>query len=100
VLVVKNPPVLKTPIGEGLLRRPESFEPTAAENADFERFGSQLIDSLSNLPGVDIFDPTGYFCGTVKCSAFYQGVPMYTDDNHISAQGAMKFKDAVAPFIK
>jgi peptidoglycan/LPS O-acetylase OafA/YrhL len=100
VLLVKNPPVLKTTIGEGLLRRPDSFEPSAAENAEFERFGSQLIDSLSNVPNVDIFDPTAYFCGTGKCSAFYQGVPMYFDDNHLSGQGAVKLAGMVAPLVK
>jgi hypothetical protein len=100
VLVVKNPPVLKTTIGEGLLRRPDTFEPSAAENAEFEQFGSQLVDSLSNVPNVDIFDPTSFFCGAKKCSAFYQGVAMYFDDNHLSGQGALKFTGAVAPFIK
>jgi len=51
------------------------------------------------LPRIRIFDPTGYLCGEKKCSAFYQGEAMYRDDNHISAQGAMLFKDALAADI-
>jgi hypothetical protein len=99
LLVLKNPPVLKTGIGIGLLRRPESFEPMAKDSAEFEYFGAHLIDSLMGLPRMRIFDPTGYLCGEKKCSAFYQGEAMYRDDNHISAQGAMLFKDALAADI-
>lgn len=46
LLVLKNPPILKTGIGIGLLRQPESFEPTTNASAEFEYFGGHLIDSL------------------------------------------------------
>jgi len=95
VLVLKNLPILKSGIGIGLLRRRDSFEPSTDENSSVEKFGGQLIDSLRSLPRVKIFDPTPYLCSD-KCSAFYSGEAMYTDDNHVSAQGAMLFKDVLS----
>jgi peptidoglycan/LPS O-acetylase OafA/YrhL len=95
VLLIKSPPVLKSGIGVGLLRRRDSFEPTAQENRAAEEFASRMIDGMAAKARVRIFDPTDYYCAQ-KCSAFYRGVAMYTDDNHISSQGAMQFAGPIA----
>jgi peptidoglycan/LPS O-acetylase OafA/YrhL len=99
LLVVKPMPLLRTEIGEGLLRRPGSFEPTTAEHRQVNQLGAGLIDTLAADPRVEIFDPATVLCSD-KCSAFYRGVPMYGDDNHISAQGSLQFEALLSPYIK
>jgi hypothetical protein len=98
VLLVKPMPELRTEIGEGLLRRPGTFEPTAQEHRGLQELSSRLLDSQASNPRVRIFDPGEILCGD-KCSAFYRAVPMYTDDNHISAQGALQFKALLYDYL-
>jgi peptidoglycan/LPS O-acetylase OafA/YrhL len=98
VLLIKNPPVLKSGIGVGLLRRPGGYEPSAQESAAWEAFSSALIDREAADPRVRIFDPSAYLCRE-KCSAYYKGTAMYTDDNHISAQGALQFSGEIGALL-
>jgi peptidoglycan/LPS O-acetylase OafA/YrhL len=99
VLFIKSLPILKAGIGVGLMRRPDSFEPTASENAEWERFSSTALATLVQKSGVHLFDPTSYLCSQ-KCSAFYKGVAMYRDDNHISAQGALLFQNVISESLE
>jgi peptidoglycan/LPS O-acetylase OafA/YrhL len=98
VVVVQNPPLLK---GELLPRSyddPARVERSARDNASFESFNRGVIDQLSAMKGVRLFDPSAKLCD-VKCAAVLNSVPVYHDDNHVSAQGALLFEKDIASFL-
>jgi hypothetical protein len=47
---------------------------------------------MGATPGVKLFDATPALCDGTLCHAVLNGVPVYDDDNHVSAQGALLFK--------
>jgi peptidoglycan/LPS O-acetylase OafA/YrhL len=94
VTVFKTMPVLYTYVERGLLRR-LPLEPTASDRARIESVSNHAIDvARSRLPNLTVFDPAAGTCQDT-CRAVLNGIVLYTDDNHISAQGALTFKNSL-----
>lgn len=92
VTVFRTIPILKTHVEKGLIRN-LPLEPTIAEHKIFETTPDQVIDkSLNYLGNLDVFDPASLLCDQT-CRAVINGTVYYADDNHVTAQGALQFKE-------
>ncbi len=47
-----------------------------------------VADILNDFPGVRVFDPLPYLCDDQACRARINGVFLYSDDDHLSNEGA------------
>lgn len=93
--LVKTVPVLELPARIGLARDPGRFEPTLAQHKTFEAFGDALIDrAVREYPHVDALDPSQVLCQE-KCRTVVDGKLLYSDDNHLTAQGTLLFEPLV-----
>ncbi|MBN1207430.1 MAG: acyltransferase [Myxococcaceae bacterium] len=95
VTIVRTVPVLSLPARIGLLRAPDHFEPTLAQHRAFEARGDALLDRMAQRHRqVDVIDPAQRLCDA-KCRAVVDGRLVYSDDNHLTAQGALLFQQAI-----
>jgi hypothetical protein len=99
VIVFKSLPVLKRFSKRSPVVRNPAIEPTLAEHRALERFSDEVIDSLVKATGIRVFDPGVYTCGDT-CASFHDGVPLYIDDNHVSARGSFLLRDKIAPLFQ
>jgi hypothetical protein len=94
VTVFKTMPVLYSYVDRGLLRQ-LPLDPTAHEHEELESVPNLAIDTASStLPNVTVFDPGALSC-QYRCSSVLDGTLLYSDDNHVSAQGALMFKNSL-----
>jgi len=53
----------------------------------------QFIDKIfyivDNKPLVNVLDPINILCKTSVCNVYYKNKPLYSDDNHVSREGAL-----------
>ena len=52
-----------------------------------------VLDKFENMrlpTNVTLVDPTDFLCDDINCWAVVNGLPYYTDDNHLSYQGALR----------
>jgi peptidoglycan/LPS O-acetylase OafA/YrhL len=95
VTIIRTVPVLGLSARTGLLRAPEDFEPTLVQHKAYEALGDELIDrAVRTRRQVDAIDPSQRLC-EVKCRAVVDGRLVYSDDNHLTAQGALLFKQDI-----
>lgn len=95
-LVVKTVPTLHMPIDDGLVRDPGGFEPSLSEYREYEAVPDQIIDqAAASIPNVSVFDPAVVLC-TQKCHAVLKGVRLYSDDSHLTDEGALLFVPALS----
>lgn len=100
VVVFKDTPVLKVPINIGLKRRPDSFEPSASEQQAFEADINRIIDGVvGRTTGVVAFDPTRRLCNINNCPGFVDGIPVYSDEAHITAQASLLFLSDIQSLV-
>ncbi|WP_321961120.1 acyltransferase family protein [Paraburkholderia sp. J7] len=95
LVVFQNPPVLEGKLLPRFYADPERIEPSAAANLQTEAFERKLVESVATIPNVRVFDPVPRLCTGATCKAVLDGVPVYEDDNHVSAQGSLLFKQAI-----
>ena len=92
VIIFKDTPVLKVPIDIGVTQRPDHFQPSASEQQTFEAEINRVIDAAVGLtPGAVAFDPTRRLCNINNCPSFLNGIPVYSDEAHITAYAALLF---------
>ncbi len=95
VTIIRTVPVLSLLPRIGLIRDPEDFEPTLSQHKSFEALGDELIDrAVQAHARVDTIDPSQLLC-EAKCRAVVNGRLVYSDDNHLTAQGALMFQPAI-----
>jgi peptidoglycan/LPS O-acetylase OafA/YrhL len=99
VVVFQNPPVLKGYLLPRAYADPAWVEPTAAASQSLEAFNRAVVAQLAALQGVKIFDPMPALCDGQTCKAVLHGVPVYEDDNHMSAQGAILFEHDITGLL-
>ncbi len=107
VMVFKTVPILKYFIALGV-GKDLSFIPSREEHIADQSEVNQYIDlavQSVNLQGqeqIKIFDPTDLFCpkSNALCLIQFSGDYLYTDNNHISARGALMFKSAIEGVLK
>jgi hypothetical protein len=93
VTIVETTPVLKLEapdialLPQGAQAR---YLPSLSGHQDFETFASTLFTRLPRHPGLHLLDPATRLCMDV-CDFQRKGALLYTDDNHLSAQGALLF---------
>lgn len=98
--LVKTVPVLSLPARIGLARDPQHFEPTLAQHKAFEAFGEALIDrAVREHPDTDALDPSQLLCQE-KCRTVMDGQLLYSDDNHLTAQGTLLFEPLILSKLK
>jgi peptidoglycan/LPS O-acetylase OafA/YrhL len=95
LVIFQSPPVLKGYLLPRFYTDPARIEPSAAENLKAEAFERTLVESAASVPNVRIFDPVPRLCRGSTCRAVIGGVPVYLDDNHVSAQGSLLFKQPI-----
>jgi peptidoglycan/LPS O-acetylase OafA/YrhL len=95
LVIFQNPPVLEGKLLPRFYADPARIEPTAAANQQTEAFERRLVESAATIPNVRIFDPVPRLCPGTTCQAVLGGVPVYEDDNHVSAQGSLLFRQAI-----
>jgi len=92
VTIFRTMPALKTNIEKGLIRGLPMGK-TIAEHKQFESIPDKVIDqSLNQMGNLDVFDPASLLCKDI-CKVIINRIVYYSDDNHISAQGAMQYKE-------
>lgn len=94
VAVFKSPPHLKRNLSKRNFLRRADIEVSRAEHDDFERFTARVIERQREEKGVVVFDPAPFLC-TDTCQSVVRDIPMYSDDNHVTEQAALMFKDDV-----
>lgn len=100
VIVFKGTPVLKVPLDVGMLSMPTTFEPRTAEFHRFESSLDEIIDRVAaRSKKVKVFDASYLLCNSEKCPAFIQGIPVYSDEVHITAAAALLFKSDIGKLV-
>ncbi len=95
VTIIEAVPTLETSAEKGVRRIPTAFEPSLQAHRHEQHFASLAIrDAVRGDVGVSILDPASVLCGTF-CRATRDGVLLYADDNHLTAQGATMFASAL-----
>ncbi len=86
---------------DALLRRPFSadFSVGRAEAEDRQRWVDRLFRQLAAEGGVAYVPTLELFCGADRCPAMRQGEPLYGDDSHLSAGGAMALRPVLEPLL-
>lgn len=99
VMVFKSVPTLHENIRYGYIRHRDRFEPSLEEHRRLEAVNDNVLDQVALMPGVRVLDPARLFCN-IGCKAVSDGTLLYVDDNHLSAQGAMRFEDVIGSGIR
>jgi len=95
LVIFQNPPVLEGKLLPRFYADPERIEPSASANLQAEAFERKLVESTASIPNVRVFDPVPRLCAGATCLAVIDGAPVYEDDNHVSAQGSLLFRQAI-----
>ena len=82
----------------GLLPRARVFDLEIRQTKQEHRLSQQFFwDLLEQSPlmgsRVTLIDPSVKLCASGRCEAIFDGTVVYQDDNHVSAQGALLFRD-------
>jgi peptidoglycan/LPS O-acetylase OafA/YrhL len=94
ITIFRTQPVMRDTIERGLLRKAR-IEPTAKEKDAEEGAANAAIDAASaTRPGVTVFDPTARTCAAT-CGVLLDGELLYFDKGHVSAQGALLFREQI-----
>jgi peptidoglycan/LPS O-acetylase OafA/YrhL len=99
ILILRTPPLLPHNIYPDEVRFPQTLLQPRSEHEQREAFVKNLLAQRADVPRVRVFDPADFFCPT-DCVALIDGTPMYSDDNHISALGSLKFEQAMSAFVR
>lgn len=60
---------------------------TRQQYEDRNAFALTAIDAAVKACGATVLDPTEYLCDKDRCNGVADRVPLYYDDNHLSAEG-------------
>ena len=96
VVIVESPPVLNTDIH----RRFGVENVTRKAYIDQMQFVDRIFQDLGTDSRVEVVDPIKIFCPGQKCKLYDdQGDALYTDDNHVSVEGAMLYYPLLLPTL-
>jgi hypothetical protein len=98
VIIFKGTPVLKVPLDIGMYSMPLTYEPQTLEFRRFESAINEIIDRAAS-ENIKSFDASYLLCNDVKCPAFIRGVPVYSDEVHITAAATLLFKRDIQKMI-
>ena len=79
------------------LPRGLDYRPYSVEHLEAQAFTSSLLAEVerTGLPMV-VIDPAARLCADVRCEGVLDGTLVYQDDNHVTAQGALLFREELA----
>ncbi len=95
VVILKNPPVLQWQATD-LRKSLADLRVPIAAHLEHSRFTDELLARLQN---VDVIDPARTLC-RADCQAEIDGHVIYVDDNHLSAQGVLLFKQEIGDVLQ
>jgi hypothetical protein len=97
IMIIKNMPQLKAKPDAGMLRLARKMEYSQAEHIQLNQLSNKLIDEASaRLPNITVDDPAKRICAGGTCRTIMDDTLLYSDDNHITASGALLFLDEVS----
>jgi hypothetical protein len=94
VVVILAPPDL---VRDPLAALPRALEVRPAREAHRQaqrRVEEAVRAAAAGNPRIAILDPAETLCAGPRCEAVIDGVLVYQDDNHVTAQGALLFREA------
>lgn len=93
IVVLAAPDLLRSPFSA--LPRGLEVRPTfAAHRASQEMVDRIVRTAAARNPRIAVLDPAEALCRGPLCEAMIGEVLVYQDDNHVTAQGALLFRDA------
>lgn len=93
-VVIESVPVLKG-VAATWRKAPEELATTIAEHRQINGFSRSVIQQI---PDLTVYDPALKMCGAV-CRASIGGKMMYSDDSHLTPQGALFFEQELARLV-
>jgi peptidoglycan/LPS O-acetylase OafA/YrhL len=94
VVLFKSPPLLKKNLSKRNYSSRVDIEVSRAEHSRFEELLAPVIDRQAAEKGIAVFDPAPLLCQE-RCQSVVREIPMYSDDNHVTEQGALLYKAEV-----
>lgn len=94
VVIFQNPPLLRGALLPRSFDHPAKVEQPAADDRESEAFNRAVVSSMAKPGRVAVFNPVPRLCES-RCAAVLNGVPVYYDDNHVSAQGSILFENDI-----
>ena len=98
VIVFRDVPTLHDNIRYGYIRHRDQFEMSLDEYQRLEAINGTILDEVALMPRIHVLDSAALLCDRI-CRAVSDGVFLYVDDNHLSAQGALLFETAIGNII-
>jgi peptidoglycan/LPS O-acetylase OafA/YrhL len=100
VIVVLAPPdLVRNPFAA--LPRQLEFRPTLGAHREAQRLVEEVVrKAAADNPRIAVLDPAETLCAGPRCEAILGEVLVYQDDNHVSAQGALLFREAFARAVR
>ncbi|QQR72041.1 MAG: acyltransferase [Holophagales bacterium] len=91
VVIASVPDLARSPVGA--LQRGLEFRVSRADHEARQRsVVAQLTEIAAHEPRVKVLDPAVRLCASGSCEAVIDGTLFYTDETHVSAQGALAFE--------
>lgn len=95
VVVIASPPDLLFGVARGLFLDLE-YRPTRAQHRKAQEIVAGILEeSASRIPGFAVLDPADRLCGEERCTGILDDTIVYLDTNHVTAQGALLFRDGL-----
>jgi peptidoglycan/LPS O-acetylase OafA/YrhL len=93
VVVIESPPDLLAEVKRALPLNQE-YRPTLAAHQENQQLISRLFaETQPGRPQLAFLDPAEKLCATGRCVAILDEKVVYLDDHHVTAQGALLFRD-------
>jgi peptidoglycan/LPS O-acetylase OafA/YrhL len=92
IVIVGPTPLLRTPVPKCLRGAPDCAITRAEFDARARPIFAKLRALQAHYPNVEVLDVTDQFCTASECPPVLDGVPLYWDTHHVSAQKARLIK--------
>ena len=77
------------------------YRPPAETHRELQVLVSELIAELqASEPRLSVLDPADLLCASGMCTGVVGETVVYQDDNHVTAQGALLFRDQLTEILE
>ena len=92
VVVLASPDLVRNPFAA--MPRQLEFRPTLEGHRAKQRLVEEVVrKAAAGNPRIAVLDPAETLCAGPRCEAVLGEVLVYQDDNHVTAQGALLFRE-------
>ena len=110
VYILKDPPLQPVPVTDALATnalmgfepgRLDQFWTSRTKHLDSHAFVDRsFVDVGQKFGNVRILDPTPLLCEADRCPAVRDGLPIYSDDDHLNRRGELLLKPLFDPVVQ